>query len=395
MAAAQRRHFRKSPVRSKRRRKLKGRGKVTIAAIVILIITLIVWLIPAFRVNTVSLSGEQWLPREEILQVVDWSPGTHAFNYIDGNFWDILTWQSASRSAAVKQNFPSIAECAVGFKVPSKLHIEVKLETPEAYIETNHGSFLVDRSGFVAAAVEDPSTLPMNVVNIEPFIKHGEIQAWSDDLEVGQLISREVDDLFDQAERINRILKSQDGQIQDGVNLADHILVLRGVDDTIQIIFYFAEVDGISVNTVDSMLGIRVQVDVNQWNLTEQLLWLRYALTSGALANLPPGVLDLTQNQQVYLPLELWEERHLIQQVKTLDGATDAVESNPTNASKEDDNSQPEDNNEILLDDTVNETMSETMTEKTSVFDEVEYSAEEENEGTSELKVLPAVDDDD
>ena len=171
----------------------------------------------------------------------------------------------------------------------------------------------------------------MNVVNIEPFIKHGEIQAWSDDLEVGQLISREVDDLFDQAERINRILKSQDGQIQDGVNLADHILVLRGVDDTIQIIFYFAEVDGISVNTVDSMLGIRVQVDVNQWNLTEQLLWLRYALTSGALANLPPGVLDLTQNQQVYLPLELWEERHLIQQVKTLDGATDAVESNPTN----------------------------------------------------------------
>ena len=35
----------------------------------------------------------------------------------------------------------------------------------------------------------------------------------------------------------------------------------------------------------------------------------------------------------------------------------------------------------ILLDDTVNETMSETM-KKTSVLD-VEYSAEEENEGTS------------
>ena len=57
------------------------------------------------------------------------------------------------------------------------------------------------------------------------------------------------------------------------------------------------------------MLGIRVHINPQQWNVSNQLLWLRYAVTSGALADLEPGVLDITQKQQVYLPLALWEER--------------------------------------------------------------------------------------
>ncbi|HHX36470.1 MAG TPA: hypothetical protein GX717_00640, partial [Clostridiaceae bacterium] len=80
----------------RKRRRLKRRGKVTIAAILITLMILIIWLAPAFRIFDVTVTGEQWLPREKILDVINWSPGTHALNYVDGGLWNHLTWRSSA-----------------------------------------------------------------------------------------------------------------------------------------------------------------------------------------------------------------------------------------------------------------------------------------------------------
>lgn len=295
-----------------RRRKVSAKGKAVLAAGAILLVFILIAVLPWFRARRVEVSGNEWIPADDIIKAAEIRTGQHFLSVGNGGLWNKIIGRSAEAEARLKEALPDLSEVRVAFHFPSTMLISVTTRPATAQIISGSDRVIVDQAGYIKTVVTPDQMASSEEANTLPIIvdlSEGEQNAVDVDLVPGRRLSRRIAKIAQDCAAYEEVTRKLDEATADGMHLANDLYTVTTDGDCFVFTLDMTDEEAFSEAATNVLREVRVKIDFEQRDLEAHLRWLRYALRSGAMNDLGNGVLDLTHIQRVFVPDKVAQER--------------------------------------------------------------------------------------
>ncbi len=329
-------------------RRLSTRGKLSLLFLAALLIALLLWLLPAFRIRQIEVRGNGWLPEHLIKNELESLVGRHGWRGVSGNLGEVLTGRYGRTEKAFLDRYPSLLACRIQFRLPATLRVDVELKEPRFLAAVGDAFYTLDEEGRLARALSaeeldlltatddeqkaivgqetaeeevaaDQETTAESVktaaaeqavryIHLYPRRNQTADCRWDRSVRVGELLDSSLPQTLRWYRQVENLLQQSDEAAADGLVLAGHTVAVRPGDAGPDINLDLTGEPGISDAAAAVIRDVGICFDLNQASLPEELTWLRYAIRSGALNDLGSGQLHLNRAQRVFVPNRLLPE---------------------------------------------------------------------------------------
>ncbi|MBO4927257.1 MAG: FtsQ-type POTRA domain-containing protein [Clostridiales bacterium] len=264
-------------------RKIPLRAWLAIVLVLLLsILAVFLLLNPDFRVQKIYVSGNKRFTTEQILQVSDIHEGDHLYAHVGGSLKERLTLKYGGVREEILKWDPYIADAQVYPKYPGEVYIEITERKKVAYIAIPDGYAIISEDSVVLEILQ--GDVPEGVPEIRGLpVRSAQIGKKLD------LTSTEGYDIC--ITILGAILGADATSSEDGndFDFLSHVICVRYCDNMTT--FVDLDVPGI-LHTISVKIG-------SLTTISDDMNWLRYAITSGYFDNMSGSVLDMTGKEYI------------------------------------------------------------------------------------------------
>ncbi|MBN1891652.1 MAG: FtsQ-type POTRA domain-containing protein [Clostridiales bacterium] len=255
----------------------KRKGIVLMIAFsVLLLLSVCIFVLPAFRIKEVIVEGNRIVQTQDILMTCQLSEGDHILSKIDGGVVQVFTLRYGSLENEIYEKFPYVRSVTVTAQIPSVVRITVEERMKIGYLDVPDGYAVIDKEGYVVElSGQDP---PKGV----PLIQGIPIQT----AVLGHPITLSDTRGFDRSLAIFGSVLDADFANSDGTDysLMDCVHSLRYVGENTN---YMVLSPQGSAKTIMVKIGSIKEI-------SEDMIWLRHALATDTIDYSQSGVLDMS-----------------------------------------------------------------------------------------------------
>jgi len=242
---------------------------------------LLVWQLPAFRLQKIEIPQLRSLDESEILAVCGLEDGQHLFIGLGGTLEQIIQFRYPDVEARLLEKLPAIKTAEARMKFPGTISLEITERIEVAYISIPDGCVMIDKEGVALKILDKP---PAGIPVIEG------VTATS--LVLGQPLGVDVPAAMNSAITLMGAIIDADKDARPGTLLLPQISKIRPISGRR---LYLTAV----LPKTGEELSVEAETGQDQ---TEDMLWLRFALDQGAFDSRGKGVLDLTGSRKTFTP---------------------------------------------------------------------------------------------
>jgi hypothetical protein len=266
------------PVRTPHRSRVRLLGYLT----ALLLLALSVWQLPVFRLQTLVCQTElRSLRAADIEAASGFVPGQHLFAGLGGSWshWLGLRYRAAEERIAAA--FPAVKSVRISLDLPGRVVCRIEERIEVAWLAIPDGCVMIDKDGVVMSIrAERPGRIPL----IEGLTVRS--------MTLGQALEVDVNDALHRAVGLLGAIIEADRDARPQVRLLGQVSQIRPVSGR-QLYMTVVIPDTGEVITVRAEIGPE---------LTDHMLWLRFAIDQDALNGRGKGILDLTGGNRTFIP---------------------------------------------------------------------------------------------
>ena len=261
--------------------KHKRRGGFLIWLAVMLVIAAAVLALPSFHLRSFVVSPMDVLSEDEIIAASGLLDDHHLLKGLGGSMRHFFQLRYQEAEQSIMAYSPYVKSADVRMKFPGTVTINVEERIEVAYVNIPDGCVLIDKDGYALSIHPD---IPDDIPVIEG------IRAVS--LSLGQPLTVDVASSMQLAVTIMGAIIDADRDERTSVSLMTHVRRIRPAGGNLVYLTVVLPDTGEELIILAERGG----------DLSEDVLWLRFALEQGVLSGHGKGVLDLTGTKKIFRP---------------------------------------------------------------------------------------------
>jgi hypothetical protein len=264
-----------------RPRKKGGRPGLFLTIAILAAMLLMVWLLPAFRLQKIETSELRSLVAADVQTTSGLEIGQHLFQGLGGSLNQIIQLRYPGVESKLTAAYPVIKNVTARLHFPGQISIEITERMEVAYVAILDGCVMVDKEG---VALRILTAVPDSIPVIEG------VSATS--LLLGQPLGVDVPSAMNSAISLMGAIIEADKDNRPEIALLPQIRKIRPIGGQN---LYLTVV----LPKTGEELSVKAETSSDQ---TEDMLWLRFALAQGVFNGRGKGVLDLTGSRKTFIP---------------------------------------------------------------------------------------------
>ena len=253
-----------------------------ILTLVLLIAACFFMLDDSFRVQHVTIKGNHHVLTEQIESSVNISEGDLLTARLGGSFSKLIHFRYGNLENKLEKEYPYIKNAKITAKYPGNVYIEITERKKVAYVAIPDGYAIIAEDGVVLEICE--GSVPSGI----PEIRGLPIRS----AQVGKALDMTSQEGYDVCITILGAVLGADATVEDTDSDFDflaHVVSIRYCENMTTFI-------DISVPEVNHIISVKVgQITT----ISDDMNWLRYAITSGYFKDKSGTVLDMTGSKYV------------------------------------------------------------------------------------------------
>lgn len=236
----------------------------------------------SFRVQTVSITGNHHVKLEEIEACAEIYEGAHLASNLGGSVSKFFTLHYGEIEEKLENQFPYIAKANVYVRYPGQVYIEVTERKKVAYVAIPDGYAIIAEDGVVLEICQ--GDVPKGI----PEIRGLPIRS----AQVGKSLDLTSQEGYDVCITILGAVLGADATVEEGEDAFDflsHVICIRYCENMTT--FIDLSVPGV-LQTITVEIG-------SITTISDDMNWLRYAITSGYFDNKTGTLLDMTGSKYI------------------------------------------------------------------------------------------------
>jgi hypothetical protein len=250
--------------------------------LLICILGIIFFLHGSFRIQSIHISGNRRFSTDQILQMADIRTGEHLYAHVGGSLSDYLKLNYGKVRDRIISSDPYIADANVYPKYPGEVYIEITERRKVAYVAIPDGYAVIAEDSVVLEILngEVPSGIPE--------IRGLPIRS----AQIGKKLDLTSSEGYDICITILGAILGADAdaaESEDSFDFLTHVICVRYCENMTT--FIDLEIPGVT-HTITVKIGT-----LN--TISDQMAWLRYAITTGYFEDKEGSVLDMTGREYI------------------------------------------------------------------------------------------------
>lgn len=259
----------------------KRRGGFLIWLAVFLILAVAIMALPSFHLKSFDVSPTDFLTQDEIIAASGLSSGQHLIRGLGGSLKHFFQLRYLQAEESITEYSPYVKTADVRMNFPGTVSITIEERIEVAYVNIPDGCVLIDKDGY---ALSIHPEIPDDIPVIEG------IRAVS--LSLGQPLTVDVANSMQLAVTIMGAIIDADRDERTAVRLMSHVRKIRPAGGNLVYLTVVLPDTGEELIILAERGG----------DLSEDILWLRFAMEQGVLSGLGKGILDLTGEKKLFRP---------------------------------------------------------------------------------------------
>lgn len=250
---------------------------------VLLFFVAVVLLFPAFKAEEIRIEGLYQLKEEQVLLASGLKQKQHLLTGLGGNLEEWLSLRYGKAEKLIQEAFTEVESVKIQVLFPGKIQISLLERVPLAYLEIEGAYAQIDKKGYVMKiSKQKPEDAPILVGRVGETIKTGQKISYSLRSSIGKamLVLYEILKLDESAQDGYQMLEKI-----EGIRILGRDLLLLTLQDK---------------ENAEKYYQVRFSTEAL---IKENSNWLRQALKSSIFTSLGTGVIDLSSNQKIFLPV--------------------------------------------------------------------------------------------
>ncbi len=246
------------------------------------ILFLAVWLLPVFRLQRFAWAGElRSLHAAGIEAASGLTNGQHLFAGLGGSWDHWLGLRYGTAEEQIAAAFPVIKSVKVSLDLPGQVVFRIEERIEVALLAIPDGCVMIDKDGVAMGIQADrPGQIPL--------IEGLTIRSMT----LGQALEADTPDALHRAVGLLGAIIEADRDTRPQVFLLGQVSQIRPVSGRL---LYMTLV----VPDTGEAISVRAEIGPE---LTEHMLWLRFAIDQDVLNGRGKGILDLTGGNRTFIP---------------------------------------------------------------------------------------------
>ncbi|MDD2580060.1 MAG: FtsQ-type POTRA domain-containing protein [Eubacteriales bacterium] len=254
--------------------------RLSLMLLVLIAVSLLIWQLPPLRLHTMEVSGLRRLSEAEIIESSGLTSGQHLFHGLGGSLTHLRQLRYQSVEAAVAA-LPEVESCRVTLHYPGQIDLEVAERVEVAYLAIPDGSVMIDKEG---VAIRIWREVPEDI----PLIEGVHLTS----LQLGAPLTAHVPAALNSAITMMGAIIEADRDSRTPQQLLSSVKSIRPLGH--QRIY-------LTLVLPKTAQEVTVLAEISQ-QLSEDMIWLRFAIEQGVLENRGKGILDLTGGRKTFKP---------------------------------------------------------------------------------------------
>ena len=253
-----------------------------ILTMIALIVVLLFFVHPNFRVQQIHVSGNKRFTTEQILDLADIHKNDHLYSHVGGSWKQILKLQYGNVENKIRNSDPYIADAKVYPKYPGEVYIEITERRKVAYVAIPDGYAIISEDSVVLEI--ETGEVPKGI----PEIRGLPIRS----AQIGKKLDLTSTDGYDICITILGAILGSDsanGEEGDGFDFLSHVICVRYCENMTT----FIDLD---IPNVDQTISVKVG---SLTTISDDMNWLRYAVVSGYFEGKTGTVLDMSGREYI------------------------------------------------------------------------------------------------
>ena len=248
-----------------------------ILSMIALILVLLFFVHPNFRVQEIHVSGNHRFTTEQILDLAGIRKNDHLYAHVGGSWKQIAKLSYGKVENRIKNSDPYIADAKVYPKYPGEVYIEITERRKVAYVAIPDGYAVISEDS-VVLEIEN-GEVPKGI----PEIRGLPIRS----AQIGQKLDLTSTEGYDICITILGAILGSDaasGEEGDGFDFLSHVICVRYCENMTT----FIDLD---IPNVDQTISVKIG---SLTTISDDMTWLRYAVVSGYFEDKTGTVLDMS-----------------------------------------------------------------------------------------------------
>lgn len=250
--------------------------------VTILVLTLLVWFLPLFRLEQWEISEDlRNLTREQVISGSGLTEGQHLFRGLGGSLVLLINRRYGAAEQRLMNAYPTLKSVEMRLHIPSTIAVEIVERVEVAYVSIPDRCVMIDKEGYVLRILEHP---PERI----PLIKGISVKS----MHLGEPLQVDVPDALNRAMGLMGAIIEADRDTRTTTQLLPHVSEIRPLTGRQ---LYLT----IILPDTGELLTVAAETGPEQ---ADDMLWLRFALDQDVFNGTGKGVLDLTGNNRTFTP---------------------------------------------------------------------------------------------
>ena len=248
-----------------------------ILSMIALILVLLFFVHPNFRVQEIHVSGNKRFSTEEILQLADIHKNDLLYSHVGGSWRQIAKLEYGKVENKIRNSDPYIADAKVYPKYPGEVYIEITERRKVAYVAIPDGYAIISEDSVVLEI--ETGEVPQGI----PEIRGLPIRS----AQIGKKLDMTSTEGYDICITVlGAILGSDSAEADqgDGFDFLSHVICVRYCENMTTFI-------DLNIPNVDHTISVKIG---SLTTISDDMTWLRYAVVSGYFEGKTGTVLDMS-----------------------------------------------------------------------------------------------------
>lgn len=269
-----------SAIQKKSSKRNPGRraGKFVFVSLflLILVIVLLVIVLPGFYIQKITITGNSLLPTDQLLETSGIRIGDHIMANLGGSLISLFSLHYGNIEKDMADKYPYIDTINIRVSFPSEVLVSIQERKKIAYLQVPDGYAVVDYDGYVVEI--SAQTAPAGVPLIEGLPVTS--AALGDKLKMSSEVG------FDHCITVFGAILGADANKIDGTDFS-----LMSCVKNIRYVGNYTTFLTITLPNTSREVLIRIG---SLKEISDDMMWLRYAVSSGVLDSTATGVFDMS-----------------------------------------------------------------------------------------------------
>ena len=251
-----------------------------LTVLIVLLLTSLVLALPAFRLYNIEITETRMVTRKQVEDASGFLHGQHLLQGLGGSMRQLFELRYGHAELSITE-LPYVATARVSMHFPGAIEIRIEERVEVAYLSIPDGCVMIDKEGYALRIQPD---IPDDIPIIEG------IRVVS--LSLGQPLTVNVTESMQGAVTLMGSILDADRDDRISVRLMDHVSRIRPAGSNLMYLSLVLPESAEELTVLAAMGG----------GLTDDMLWLRHAISQNVLSGYGKGVLDMSGEKRIFRP---------------------------------------------------------------------------------------------